>query len=409
MRILIYGVNFPPEQIGIGKFSGEMAAWLTKRGHDVRVVTAPPYYPDWRVMEGYAGRRYQRERLPSLTVWRCPIWVPRHPTGMKRILHLLSFALSSAPAVLLQVFWRPQVVWVVAPSLFCAPAAWLTARLSGARAWLHVQDFEVNAAFETGLLRRPALRRVALRVERILMRRFDRVSTISRNMISCLYHIGVSERRCVLFPNWVDVEAIRPLRGRNPVRCELGIPAAATVALYSGNMGEKQGLETLLEAARLLGDDESVRFVMCGGGASRKRLMMDYRDLPNVIWMPLQPVERLNELLNIADIHLLPQLADVADLVMPSKLAGMLASGRPVVATAIAGTQVDEVVAHCGIVVAPGDANALSIAIRRLAKDHGERLRLGEGARNYAVKNMDSSRILGEFERAMISCYEGAA
>lgn len=409
MRILIYGTYFPPEQIGIGKYTGEMAAWLARQGHDVRVVTAPPFYPAWRVMDGYSAARYRREQWHGIWLWRCPIWVPSQQTGIKRILHLLSFAASSAPVMLRQVFWKPDVVLVVAPTFFCTPAALLTARFSGARAWLHLQDFEIDAAFETGLLRRPALRRAAISVERLLMRQFDRVSTISRNMMARLVDKGVAEERCILFPNWVDSDAIRPLNGRNPLRKELGISEEVTVALYSGNMGEKQGLETVLEAARRLSGDTALRFVLCGEGATRERLVQKYGDLSNVTWLRLQPAARLNELLNLADIHLLPQRADVADLVMPSKLTGMLASGRPVIATAVAGTQVDEVVAQCGIVVPPGDDYTLAMAIQRLTRDDAERLRLGQAARKYSVDNMTSARILERFERALSSRHENAA
>ena len=404
MRILLYGAYFPPEQIGIGKYTGEMAAWLVRRGHEVRVVTAPPFYPAWRVMDGYAGGRYRRERWQGMRLWRCPIWVPTRQTGMRRVLHLLSFALSSAPIMLRQVFWKPQVVLVVAPPLFCTLAALFAARLSSAQAWLHLQDLEVDAAFETGLLRRPALRRAAVWVERQLISRFDTVSTISRNMVARVIDKGIERQRCILFPNWVDAEAIRPLDGRNPFRDELGISDEVTVALYSGNMGEKQGLETVLEAARQLRAENAVRFVLCGDGAQRTRLVKEYGDLSNVIWLPLQPLARLNDLLNLADIHLLPQRADVADLVMPSKLTGMLASGRPVIATAVAGTQVDEVVAQCGIVVAPGDDRALARAIQSLARDHGERRRLGAAARKYAVDNMNLECVLQEFDRALGSC-----
>jgi colanic acid biosynthesis glycosyl transferase WcaI len=404
MRILIYGTYFPPEQIGIGKYTGEMAIWLVKNGHEVRVVTAPPFYPAWRIGEGYSGSRYQRELWQGIWLWRCPIWVPSRQTGIKRVLHLLSFALSTIPAMVQQLFWKPDIVLVVAPPLFCTPAALIAARLSGAKAWLHLQDFEIDAAFEIGLLCQPALRRFALWVERLLMRRFDRVSTISRMMLVRLLEKGVPVGKCVNFPNWVDSEVIHPLREPPALRIELGIPAGSIIALYSGNMGEKQGLETVLKAAERLSDEPLLRFVLCGEGATRKRLELEYGDLANVIWLPLQPSARLNELLNLADIHLLPQRADMADLVMPSKLTGMLASGRPVVATASAGTQVAEVVAQCGIVVPPGDDYALGTAIQSLARDRGERQRMGTAARKYAIDNMTSEKILKGFEQALISC-----
>jgi len=142
------------------------------------------------------------------------------------------------------------------------------------------------------------------------------------------------------------------------------------VALYSGNMGEKQGLEIVVEAARILESDApNIRFVLCGEGAAKVRMQALAADLSNVLWLPLQPLARLNELLNFVDIHLLPQRADAADLVMPSKLTGMLASGRPVLATAHAGTELAGVVAGCGVVVEPGNVQAFVDALRQLAAD----------------------------------------
>ncbi|RME56373.1 colanic acid biosynthesis glycosyltransferase WcaI, partial [Candidatus Parcubacteria bacterium] len=152
MKVLIYAINYAPELTGIGKYTGEMAEWLAERGHQVRAVTAPPYYPAWKIGEGYSGRRYTREALGGVEVWRCPLYVPSKPTGAKRIVHLASFALSSLPVMLRQIFWKPDMVFVVEPPLFCAPVAWIVARLSGGKCWLHVQDFEVDAAFALGLL-----------------------------------------------------------------------------------------------------------------------------------------------------------------------------------------------------------------------------------------------------------------
>lgn len=406
MRILVYGIHFHPEPIGVGKFSGEMVAWLARQGHDVRVVAAQPSYPDWRVMAGYSSGRYSRGQWEGATVWRCPVWVPRRPSGLKRILHYLSFALSSAPVVLRQALWKPDVVFLVAPTIVCAPVAVLAAKLSRARSWLHVQDFEIAAAVETGQLRSPALRKIALFAEPRILGWFDRVSTISARMLDGLAARGVARERRLLFRNWVDVEVIYPLQNGTSFRKELGIPDSTVVVLYSGNMAAKQGLETLLETAALLRDDDSLRFVLCGSGAARERLQQEYAHLKNVVWLPLQPFSRLNDLLNLADVHVLLQIAGVADLVMPSKLTGMLASGRPIVATAEEGTQVAEVVARCGINVPPGDVGALAEAIRALGADSGKRQNLGTKAREYAVEHLDVSRVLREFEGAAIDCCE---
>ena len=439
-----------------------MAQWLSAQGHEVRVVTAPPYYPQWKVAEGYVnGWRKEERQIPPnpplkesggllaqpaceigagcLVVYRCPLWVPSRPSGLKRVLHLASFALSSFPIMLRQIFWRPDVVLVVEPPLFCAPQAWLVARLAGGKAWLHIQDYEVDAAFDLGLLKGAALRRLVVACERWLMRGFDRVSTISQRMLDRALTKGVAPERLVLFPNWVDLEGLRTEdsglseTGQSGYRMELGIAADAVVALYSGNMGGKQGLEILAQVASLCrgfpsppaplkeqlairldgkaakslvipltGEGSSVVFVFCGNGAGRADLVAQCDGLPNVHFMDLQPLARLGELLAMADIHLLPQRADAADLVMPSKLTGMLASARPVVATAHQGTELASVVGDCGLVVEPEQPQAFADAIMRLAMDAALRARLGVAARQYAEDNLSAETILARFEAELV-------
>lgn len=416
MRILVYGINFPPEQIGIGKYTGEMAAWLAERGHEVRVVTAPPYYPGWHVYEGYSAWRYQRESVRlkpdtgrpespprPISITRCPLWVPTRVTGRSRLLHLFSFALSSLPPLIPGAIWRPRVVLAIAPTLVSAPGAWLCARTCGAKAWLHVQDLEVDAAFELGILRRAWVRVLVLRVERWLLRRFDRISTISARMAEKLIGKGVPAARVRVVENWVNLHIVVPMSGPSALRNELGITAETCVVLYSGNMAEKQGLEIVVEAARLLRERHHMTFILCGEGPARARLVRISAGLPNIRFLDLQPAERLNELLNLADIHLLPQRAEVADLVMPSKLTNMLASGRPVVSTAAPGTQVDEVVRRCGIVVPPGDVDAFAGAIESLAENSSRRRELGQRGREYAEHNWASDEILSRFENELFA------
>src|SRR5258706_2363594 len=341
MRLLVYGLNYAPELTGIGKYTAEMAENLASLGHEVRVASAPPYYPEWRIYPGYVSFTYKREQrsCSAPSVYRCPLWVPQRPSGFKRLLHLASFALSSFPVALRQAFWRPDIIIVIAPALFCAPGAWLVARLCGAKAWLHIQDFEIDAAFSLGILRSSLLRRAITLFEGFIMRRFDRVSTISANMLQQLAEKGVAGDRRLLFPNWVDTAKIHPPSTISPFRARLGFTDETIVVLYSGNMGEKQGLDILLDAAAQLAKLTHIHFLMCGDGAVRARLAQQYAHLGNITWLDLQPLEALNDLLNAADIHALPQRADAADLVSPPKPTGLMASGRPTVAAAAAGNQ----------------------------------------------------------------------
>ena len=154
---------------------------------------------------------------------RCPLWVPPRPGGAKRLVHLASFALSSLPVMLAQIVWRPQVVWVVEPALFCAPTALLVVRLSGAKAWLHVQDFEVDAAFELGLLKGERLRSAVNGVERWLMRRFDVVSTISQRMHQRLRAKGVDAPKAKMAANWVINDLLGVMNKEGGETCPLFI------------------------------------------------------------------------------------------------------------------------------------------------------------------------------------------
>lgn len=401
----MHGLNYFPELTGIGKYTGEMAAWLAARGHEVRVVAAPPYYPEWKIGKAYSGTRYSKENIDGVTVFRCPLWVPRKLTGMKRLVHLASFALSSFPVMLAQVIWRPDVVLVIAPALFCAPQAGLVARLCGAKAWLHIQDFEIDAAFELGMLRGQWLRGMVAVGERWLMRRFDVVSTISERMLTLVGSKGVAPGKAVLFPNWVDIAAISPLSRASPFRAELGLAPDAVVVLYSGNMGSKQGLELLPQVAALLVDRPDIQFVFCGDGAGKPDLVQSCAGLPNVRFLDLQPNDRLNDLLGLADVHLLPQRSGAADLVMPSKLTGMLASGRAILATASPETQLSYVLEGCGLVVPPESPEMVAQGLRRLADDAPLRARLGKAARRYAEQNLDKEQVLMRFlEKLQLVC-----
>ncbi|SDB83399.1 glycosyltransferase WbuB [Paraburkholderia lycopersici] len=409
MRILIYGLNYAPEVTGVGKYTAEMAEWLAARGHEVRVACAPPYYPQWRVHDGYRAWRYRRETLRGVSVWRAPLWVPSQPGGLERIVHLASFALFSLPLLARLAAWRPQIVMLIAPTLLCAPGALMLARAVGARSWLHIQDFEVDAAFDLGLLQGGRASRFARARERALLRRFSVVSSISPRMVERAIDKGVDAARAVCLPNWVDTNAIFPLPYPSPFRRRLGIAPENTVVLYSGNMGAKQGIEILADVATALAARPDISFVFCGEGAARRELMARCEPLPNCHVLPLQPASMLNDLLNVADIHVLPQRNDAADLVMPSKLTGMLASGRAVVAMARPGTSLADVVADHGIVVPPEDGEALAAAIVTLAGDPARRATLGRAARGYAKRMLSPQSIFGALEARLAALADEGA
>ena len=393
-RLLILSLNYAPEQVGIGPYSAGLAQMLARDGWAVTVVAGQPYYPEWI----RRGRGWTRTVEHGVTVSRCPHYVPAKPSGARRLLHHFTFAKAAAlPMLKSALRQRPDVVFAVAPSMMAFPIAWLAARLSGAKLWLHVQDFEVEAALATGLLAPAGLpARLAAHIERTFLRICDRVSTISPQMVAKLAEKGVARSARQQLRNWANHAPRIAHASGDGLRVEWGI-GDRVVVLYSGNMAGKQGLETLVDAARLLSNETEILFILAGEGPSRKALEARAGGAAHITFMPLQPEDRFAELMRLADIHVLPQLAGAADLVLPSKLTNMLASGRPVVATAAPGTGLAQEVHGCGLIVPPEDSAALASAIKNLAADHALRAKLGAAAGERAAERWTAQAALRAF------------
>lgn len=395
MKVLIVGLNYAPEKVGIAVYTAGMAEALVARGHEVRAIAGNPYYPAWRIADGYNAWAYSNATEHGVRVTRVPHYIPAEPSGLKRLLHHASFAVTAlVPSLWTALTFRPDVVLTVAPSLVAAPVARIAAWIAGARSWLHVQDFEVEAAFATGLLKGDGRgARMARWFERTVLRSFDQVSSISPAMCRRLVEKGVPGNRVMELRNWADIDAVRPMNAPSPYRQHWGI-TTEHVALYSGNIANKQGIEIVLDAARQLQQRADLTFVICGEGPNRANLERQATGLSNVQFHDLQPKERLNDLLGLATVHLLPQIAGAADLVLPSKLTNMLASGQPVVATAESGSGLYDEVDGCGLLVKPGDAPAFAGAIGRLLDDRSLSSALGAAARQRAEEHWAKQAIL---------------
>jgi colanic acid biosynthesis glycosyl transferase WcaI len=317
------------------------------------------------------------------------------------LIHHLTYVLRALPSAMTTARRaKPDVVVCIAPSLLSVITARLVAKLSGARLWLHIQDFEVDAAFATGLLKDGGMvGRLARAFERWSLG-VTRASSISPQMCARLVEAGVAREKVIEFRNWADIDHIQPLQTVSPYRDEFGI-TTDHVALYSGNIANKQGIEILVDVARLLQHRRDLTFVIAGEGALRDKLVAAADGLDNIRFEPLQPRERLGELLGLATVHVLPQLAGAADL---SKLTNMLASGRAVVATASAGTGLAQECEGCGMITEPGDAPAMARAIEYLLDHPEERAAFGVAARVRAEERWSRTAILARFETELQRC-----
>lgn len=405
MRLLIHGMNYAPELLGIGRYTGELGAYLASRGHQVTVLTAAPYYPQWRVREDYRPQRWRREWRDGVEVLRAPQYVPGRVSGLGRLLQECSFGASCLywwSTCLLQRPWDAMVA--VCPPMTSGLVPGLLARRLAVPLVIHVQDLQLDAARELGILRQPLLLAGLTWLELHLFRQARAVTTISRSMAARLAAKGVPPARLQVLPNWADLDKVRPGPRLNALRRELGL-TSETVVLYAGNLGEKQGLEVILEAAALTRGKPSIRYLVAGEGAARDRIKLRAQDLglDNLTFLPLQSNSRLPLLLAAADLHLVVQRQKAADLVMPSKLTNIMAAGRPFIATAGEGTELARVTSEsrAGLVVPPEDGRALAQAVLGLAGDPGARKEMGVRARRYAEAFWDRERILRQWEELL--------
>ncbi len=364
MKILVVGINYEPEMIGCARYTADLVKYISAVGVGCEVVTAPPHYPGWKVQSPYKSWRYTTEDIDGVSVTRCPLLMKSNGGGVWRMIAPMSFGLSVLPAVIWRAArFRPDVIVCVVPTLFAAPAVVLARWLLGARLVFHVQDLEVDAAFAVGHLNNPFLQRIGLAFERRMLRAADAVVSISRRMCEQIAAKGVAAERISMIRNWVDTTAIHPGGDGAGFRSRNGIPANAFVAMYAGHIGAKQAIDVLLDAARLSAANPRVVFVIVGDGPMKTPLMAAYAALPNVLWLPLQAERDMCDMLNAADVHMLPQMRSAADLVLPSKLGGMLASGKQIIAAADPGTELAEFLKGAAILIPPGNPEAMAGAL----------------------------------------------
>ena len=396
-RILVIGINCFPELTGIGKYSGEMVQWLAENGYDTTMVTTPPYYPNWKVQKPYSGNWYVKEHhTNNLTLYRCPLYVPVNPSGLKRMIHEVAF-FASAFFVIVKLLFEEKhdLIFAVAPPFLIGFLALFYRFFKGGKIVYHIQDLQIDAAKELEMLS-PWMFGVLFWMERFILKHVNFVSSISEGMLSKIRN--KVQRSVLFFPNWVDTESFYPLDDREVLKQKWGYQLTDTVVLYSGSIGEKQGLDSLIRIAQQLQYKPNIQFIICGTGPYKEELMRLAKAaaLTNMKFLPLQDYAVFNEFLNMADIHLVLQKANASDLVMPSKLTAILSVGGLALATASPGTTLHDVIDKykMGIVITPEDEIKLAKTILSISESDQNETR--ENARAYAIQFLNKHNILSK-------------
>lgn len=406
MRILMIGYNFSPEPTGIGKYSGEMLEWLARQGHDCTVITAFPYYPYWKVQAPYTNScSWYKSEVQffagggRLKVCRCPMYIPAKPTGIKRVLLDLSFFLSAFMQLLYLLPGKKfDLVITVVPAFHIGLLGIFYRKLRNAMLFYHIQDLQIEAARDLKMIRSKWLINMLFSLEAYILKQADVVSSISDGMLQKIKQ--KSEKEVFLFPNWVDMRFFYPISEKDSVKQCFGFSASDKIILYAGAIGEKQGLEAILYAAKEMQDHPQIKFVICGSGPYQEQLKKLSASLllQNLVFLPIQPIEKFNMLLNAADVHLVVQKIQACDLVMPSKLSTILAVGGLAMVTANEGSGLYSMLKKHKIayLVEAENQHAFNEGIRNLVSKQNTELK--KSARVYAENFLSIDKIMKAFD-----------
>lgn len=401
-KILFIGGNFSPEPTGIGKYNGEMIDLLASQGYECTVITSYPYYPYWKVQEPYTmlAHKYTREvkkvsdHTTTIEIYRCPQYVPKKPTAKRRMILDFSFCFTSF-LIILQLLFKPKfnVVIAVVPCFQIGLLGVLYKKIKGSKFIYHIQDLQIDAAHELKMIKSPVIINMLLKIEKYILKNADVVSSISLGMIKRIK--AKYNREVIYFPNWVDTKIFFPLEEREKLKEEFNFSPSDKIVLYSGAIGEKQGLETIIYAAETLKHHTDWKFVISGSGPYKEKLeqLTASLYLKNVFFMPLQPLECFNRFLNMADLHLVLQKANANDLVMPSKLTTILSVGGIAIISASKDSNLYEMIAsnNMGILIEPDNQRAFIEAVENALNDNNGKM--NQNARHYAEEFLSVDKI----------------
>ncbi|WP_163329278.1 WcaI family glycosyltransferase [Desulfurobacterium thermolithotrophum] len=396
-NITLIGINFYPEDTSTGLYTTQMAEDLSENGFNVSVITGFPYYPQWEIWEEYKNKpKYLEEEFKGIKIYRYKQFTPKNPNFKNRVKHILSFTLGSFRN--LKKIKKSDLIIAIVPFTFDVWLAHKLAKKTKAKVWVHIQDFEFDAAFETGVIENNKLKKITskllYRIETNLLDKADIVSSISYSMLEKAKKKTKSE--LFYFPNWIDEDFI------NPEKADVHpyLKSNKFKVLYSGNIGAKQDWEIFIKVVSYFKSREDIEFIVVGNGAKKDWLLSQIKNFKNVKYYAPVPYKDLPDLLCSTDLHILFQKSEVVDTVMPSKLLGMMASAKPSLVTGNLKSEVAKVIKESqgGEFFDSNDIKSIINFIEELNKNIHLAKNYGKNARQYIIEHFSKEKVLGNLK-----------
>ena len=396
-KITIISAYYYPEDTAIGLYSTQMANFLREKGYEINIITGFPHYPQWKIYKSYSKKKwFLKEKIEGINIFRYKPYIPNNPSFIKRLMLMTDFTIGA----LINIFKIKNVDFIICivPFTSTIVIAKTLSLFRRAPIWVHIQDFEFDAALETGLLQKnnkSVLHRVLLSLEKSLLKATHIQSSISKAMIKKL---KLKTGKTPFFlPNWIDEHLISPSKSK-PHKY---VDSEYFNLLYSGNIGAKQNWKMFKNLVDKLKPHKGIRFIVVGAGALKKQVFDTFKSYKNVSLFDPVAYENLSDLLCSADLHILFQKNEVIDTVMPSKLLGMMASEKPSIISGNIKTEVASSIneSNGGFYFDSEDSLERIINKIFLLKENEElRKSMGKSGREYVIRHYSKAKVLNRFE-----------
>lgn len=395
--ITVFTGNYAPEDTAIGLYTSQFTVFLSNKGYNVSVITGFPYYPKWKISKEYQDKStYFTEIINGITVFRYKQYVPKKVSFIGRIKLMLSLLWGNYNNS--KKIKETDLIICIVPFTVSVLTAYLLAKKTKSKLWVHVQDFEFDLAFQSGLLHSSYIgkmfKKIVFTFEKYLLNKTDILSTISFNMIEKAKE-KTNFNSIYFFPNWISSKNINPTTAKQHPY----INKKKFTLLYSGNIGEKQDWNLFEKVCQNLTQD-NLEIVIVGNGAYVEKLKNKLSKFNFIRFYEPIPYHDLNNLLCCADLHFLFQKIDVLDTVMPSKILGMMASGKPSIITGNKHSEVSRIFQENKLdgYFSSDEMNPILNFIRKIKLDKENNIACNEEAKKYVVENFSEEKILDMFE-----------
>lgn len=398
LRVSIFALNFPPESTGIAPYTGSLAGGLTAAGFDVTAQVAHPHYPKWKIHDGYGGWT-REERAEGVRVRRLLHYIPLRPRGLRRLLSEVTFGCR----LVLSRWDSPRVVISVSPPLFATilVAVRLRLTLRRPRFIVWVQDLYSLGLKETAE-GGEFVQRIARWAEWLTIRIADQVVVIHQSFANYLENdLGVSPSKIEVIRNWTHLPTVPEIDG-SEAKERLGWTRYSYLAIHTGNMGVKQGLDNIVEAARLADmQGTDIQFILVGDGPERKKLEEGGSGISRLAFVDSLDANDYRLALAAADVLLINEKPGVSGMAVPSKLTAYFDAGRPIVAATdpngIVASEVTET--HTGLVVTSGNPAALLDAVQKICREPQLAALYGMNGRRHRLATLDERLALARWQK----------